>query len=258
MQFFHGESRPFAGPFAGMGTQGMPMNLRSSSALGPCSLPNMPSSQHMSTDFLCSLDGHTNSPMAGPKIPQSPLAVPCFYETQAATSGGIVGARGSVPIMSYSMPPADMPMMSSAYQPPDDHSWNRATGNSCSMPAPPLAPAPPLHSDHSTSRSAYLAQHALQHFMAPPGGTFNGPGCSWSNSPHSSDMRSSFGQCQTPSPPNAPPGFVISSNKGPRQLLVMYNVVLPAALPGAPPTRPAISAVCSLDRPWMAPSLLGA
>jgi hypothetical protein len=223
------------------------MNLRSSSAPGPCSQPSMPSSQNMSTEFLCAVDGSTNSPMTG--LQQSPLGVPCFYETQAATSSGIAGTRGSVPSIPYPTPPADVPMMTPAYQPPDDFSWNLANSNTCPLPSPALSQAPPLHSDLSNSRSTHVPQHALQHFMVPPCGIFNGPGCSWSNSPYSSDMRSSFGQCQTPPPPNPPPELVMSSNKGPRQLLVMYTVVLPAALPGALSTWPATSATLV----WMDP-----
>ena len=114
--------------------------------------------------------------------------------------------------------------------PPDDNSWSATTTNAGAL----ATHAPPLtHSYSHTSLGPYShvqPQQQPPHWPPAPsqGRSSVTMSASWNNSPHSSALSR-----QTPSPPNPPPGFLVSSNKGPRHLLIMYALNTPTEVAGA-------------------------
>lgn len=102
---------------------------------------------------------------------------------------------------------------------PDDHSWSAQTNNGTG-PASLYMPPHAGHLNHSYSRASVGAHSQAQqasHWPVSQGR--NSISMSWNTSPHSSTLSRA-----TPSPPNPPPGFTVSSNKGPRHLLIMYSL----------------------------------
>lgn len=249
------------GPFHPQGTH---MTLRNSSARGMYGHRNMSLSQpgsvehyhpynssdgQMHSGFNCSGPGLSlaaGMPPSGPSMPP-PRGSFNLFDSAAAT--GALGPRVAMPSRPASRHEA--PVTQSVTLAPDDHSWSLTKANGGGVPPRPMPQhahfqhAPPGHFGGfaNPQQHAPLALQQQQlplvwqaHGMAPA------MSASLNNSPHSSNLSR-----QTPSPPVAPPGFIISSSAGPRQLLIMYTPPTHNDISGARPANPLAS---SLKMSW--------
>lgn len=220
MHSFPGEARP---------GDSHSLPLRSSSSVGAAALPGL-ACMHGENEHLCSSDGGM---MVGP-----PPSAPLPHRTRLYDTSGVPGMchpRGLTPLRGS---PSDFPTLTQTVPlAPDDHSWSRTRSATPPFAGPHLAQPPGLN-HMPFSLSTLPGQGLPHHYMvSAPSSGHSGHVGSWGNSPRSSDMHSSVAGTglQTPSPPYPPPGFLISSNRGPRQLLLMHSVHTPAALSGVIP-----------------------
>ena len=144
----------------------------------------------------------------------------------SAAAGGHLGAR--VPFPSRPQSRQDVSMTAPVALPPDDHSWSLTNASNHGAPPPQHSMLQNQHAlnfnaPHAMAWAASQQQQQQMAHNAP-----NGVGASWSNSPHGSNLSR-----QTPSPPVPPPGFMLSSSEGPRQLLIMYTPLAHTDIAGA-------------------------
>jgi hypothetical protein len=234
MQTIQEDSNCLPGPY---GLHGTHMKLRNSSALGMYGHPSMALLQHGSADIYNPYNnpdgpfntGFNNAGMSlsgGP--PQAPPRASFNLFDSAAAAGGSLGPRVSLPSRPQSRHEVP-PMTQTVALPPDDHSWSLTNTNANAPPPRPI----PQHTMFHNPQSAYFGMFQNQQQQQPmpwgPQPMGHGITASLHNSPHSSDLSR-----QTPSPSVAPPGFIISSSEGPRQLLIKYTPLGHTDIAGAP------------------------